>query len=89
MAAKKHLKNLDSTNINDYSNVLSLLQRSLQDVLMDKEKANVYRCIGDIQYRCGNKLIALNAYKNATFFQMIKVGVKTIFKTNCKRKYGH
>lgn len=79
MAAKKHLKNLDSTNINDYSNVLSLLQRSLQDVLMDKEKANVYRCIGDIQYRCGNKLIALNAYKNALSFND-KVGVKTIFK---------
>lgn len=79
MAAKKHLKNLASTNINDYSNVLSLLQRSLQDVLMDKEKANVYRCIGDIQYRCGNKLIALNAYKNALSFND-KVGVKTIFK---------
>lgn len=85
-AAKKHLKNLDSTNINDYCNVLSLLQRSFQDVLMDKEKANVYRCLGDIQYRCGNKQIALNAYKTALSFND-KVGVKTILK-NLQKELG-
>lgn len=85
-AAKKHLKNLDSTNINDYCNVLSLLQRSFQDVLIDKEKANVYRCLGDIQYRCGNKQIAFNAYKTALSFND-KVGVKTILK-NLQKELG-
>lgn len=78
-AAKKHLDSIGSKNINDYAYAISLLQRSLQDILLDKDRANVYRYLGDIQLRCGNKQIAINAYKNALSLND-KVGVKTILK---------
>lgn len=82
-AAKKHYANITSTNIDDYKNVLDLLTRSLLDILSVPARANVYRLLGDIQLKCGNKAIAINAYKTALSINP-KVGVKTLLKNLTK-----
>ena len=82
-AAKKHYANISSTNIADYKNVLDLINRSLLDILSVPMRANVYRLLGDIQLKCGNKAIAINAYKTALSINP-KVGVKTLLKNLAK-----
>ena len=81
--AKKHYANISSTNIADYKNVLDLINRSLLDILSVPMRANVYRLLGDIQLKCGNKAIAINAYKTALSINP-KVGVKTLLKNLAK-----
>lgn len=82
-AAKKHFSLASSTNIKDYDHILTLITNSLSSKISDNAKANVYRLLGDIQLRCGNKSIAINAYKTAISFNP-KIGLKQMLKNLIK-----
>lgn len=75
--AKEKIKNISTTRIDDYRDVLILLSRSFDEPISEYVQARVNRLLGEIYLNCNDKDSAINYFEKAIILDE-KVGVKKL-----------
>ena len=88
MQASGMLKEIKSTNLQDYQRVIFLLQTALKKDTTDATKAYIFKHLGEVFYRCNNTTKAIVFFEEALRYNP-KIGVKRLvnqLKVNLKKE---